>query len=256
MPSQDDCATFKIMLGPSAPPPADNEQRTLNKTGMGTRYRDAMADAGIAFSKHRQQPVLDIGCGFGNVTIPLLAQGNKVIANDISQEHLDAVLAAAPAHAKARLTLALGAFPHQPRLERASITSVISCWTFNFMAGVELEKAAQKLFAAVVPDGKVYISAHSPYLKYLSKFIPEFERRRAEGDRYPGWIDKMRAYAEPEHIENLPESMHFFDSTVLRRVFFEAGFVVEYSDYFRRADVTEAMALDGRENIGLIARRP
>jgi len=244
------------MVGPASPPPADNEHPTLNKTGMATRYRDAMADAGIAFSKHRQQPVLEIGCGFGFVTIPLLAQGNKVIANDTSQEHLDAVLAAAPPHAKSRLTLALGAFPHHPRLERASITSVISCWTFNFLAGVELEKAAQRLFAAVVPEGKVFISAQSPYVKFMSKFIPVFEQRRIDGERFPGWIDKMKAYAEPQAIENLPESMHFLDPTALRRVFFEAGFVVEHSDYFRRADVTEALALDGRENVGFIARRP
>ena len=49
--------------------------------------------------------------------------------------------------------------------------------------------------------------------------------------------------------------MHFLDPNVLTRTFAAAGFTVEYAEFFRRDDVTEAMALDGRENVGLIARK-
>jgi hypothetical protein len=49
--------------------------------------------------------------------------------------------------------------------------------------------------------------------------------------------------------------MHLLDEPTLRRVFSKAGFVIERLEMFPRPDFAPDIQLDGRESIGLVARK-
>lgn len=236
--------------------PQDNYIRTANKTGFSTRYLDPIAQKGIAFGKGKTSPILDIGCGYGAVSRALLAQGNSVIANDSSLEHLENLKSSLPEDQKEHLTLMSGIFPEEFEPQPQSLSAAIAIWVFHFLSGEELKFAARKLFLALEQGGCVFISASSAYLKFLGDFIPLYHDRIEKKDPFPGWMEDVKLYLQPHQVENLPRSMHFLDPSVLTRVFSTAGFEIEYADFFKRDDATEAMYLDGRENVGLIARKP
>jgi hypothetical protein len=50
--------------------------------------------------------------------------------------------------------------------------------------------------------------------------------------------------------------MHLLDPDVLRRLFSEAGFMIEECRTFARPEFPADIQLDGRESVGLIAVRP
>lgn len=236
--------------------PPDNYIKTLNKSGVSTLYIDAISQAGLNFARGRARPVLDMGCGFGSISRALLKQGNAVIANDLDQGHLTQLKSSLAPHEAQALKLLCGKFPTEVSLPPASVSAVISSWMIHFLSGPEIKYLADKLFIAVDPGGKIFLSASSPYLKFLSEFIPVYEKQKLYGAEFPGWVSDVRTYLQAHQVENLPPSMHFLDATLLRRIFSQAGFEIEYAEFFRRDDVTESMALDGRENVGIIARKP
>jgi SAM-dependent methyltransferase len=236
--------------------PQENYIRTANKTGFSTRYLDPIAKKGIAFAKGKTLPILDIGCGYGAVSRALLAQGNSVVANDSSLEHLENLKSSLPEDQKKYLTLRPGMFPEAFEPQPQSLSAGIAIWVLHFLSGEGLKLAAEKLFLALEQGGCVFISASSAYVKFLGNFIPLYHDRIEKKDPFPGWVEDVKLYLQPHQLENLPRSMHFLDPTVLTRIFSAAGFEVEYAGFFKRDDVTEGMYLDGRENVGLIARKP
>ena len=83
--------------------------------------------------------------------------------------------------------------------------------------------------------------------------MPEYERRVQEGQRWPGWISRIGAFSTHRQLSQMPRSMHLLDD--LRRSAEEAGLIVEQTFLYRRRDFPTSLALDGRESVGLIARR-
>jgi hypothetical protein len=125
----------------------------------------------------------------------------------------------------------------------------------HFFDGAKLETSARILLNWLASGGKVFIVAETPYLKNFSSFIPTYEARRAAGNPWPGFIDDVMAVA-PERGVSLPPQMHLLDPEVLSRVFRQAGFVIEKAEMFARPEFPEDIQLDGRESVGLVARKP
>lgn len=90
-------------------------------------------------------------------------------------------------------------------------------------------------------------------MKNLSAVIPEYERRVASGMEWPGLIHNLRDYV-PE--KPLPDTVHFLDKKTLKRVLESQGFKIEKMSYIERRDFPPDRWLDGRESIGVIARKP
>lgn len=122
-------------------------------------------------------------------------------------------------------------------------------------SGPNLERSARILFDWLASGGRVFIVAETPYLKNFQAFIPTYEARRAAGDPWPGFVDDVMAIA-PERGASLPPKMHFLDPEVLTRVFTAAGFIVEKAETFARPEFPEDIQLDGRESVGMVARKP
>lgn len=61
---------------------------------------------------------------------------------------------------------------------------------------------------------------------------------------------------DPKRVSTLPQRMNLLDEPTLRRVFLKAGFVIERLELFPRPEFPVDIQLDGRESVGLIARKP
>ena len=236
-------------------PEANGFVKTLNNMGYMTSTLDVYSKAFAEFSPQGPGPALDIGAAYGVATLAALNNGARVIANDIDARHLEILADRAPKTDRIRLDLVPGAFPDGLELPADSLGSILICRVMHFFNGPTLERAAAKLHDWLAKGGKIFIVAETPYLKNFAAFTPTYEARRAAGALWPGFIDDVMAIA-PERGASLPPQMHLLDPEVLSRVFTHAGFVVEKAATFARPDFPEDIQLDGRESVGLIARKP
>jgi SAM-dependent methyltransferase len=229
--------------------------KTLNNMGYMTSFLDEFSKYFVEFAPIAPGPVLDIGAAYGIASLPALEGGATVIANDIDGVHLEILKERAADHLKSRLSLKTGAFPDQLQMDGDSLGAVLVCRVMHFFDGDTIERSAAILFEWLKSGGKAFIVAETPYLKNFQNFIPIYEKRRDSGEKWPGFIDDVMAIA-PERGAFLPPKMHLLDPDVLSRTFKNAGFIIEAARTIARKDFPEDLQLDGRESVGIIARKP
>jgi SAM-dependent methyltransferase len=233
----------------------DNNVRTLNQLGWSSLMPDEYAAAFAAFSVSCTEPVLDIGAGFGSATLAALAAGSAVIANDVDAGHLTSIEASATARGQHdRLTVMQGRFPDF-ELPDCGLGAVNASRVLHFLTGAEIERGVERLHRWLVSGGKVFLLAQTPWCANTIRCTELYESRLAF-ERWPGEIHGLHEKIDPIWRTLYPDFLHMLDEQVLRKVFEAAGFEVERIEVFRRRDLPHEMFLDGRENIGLIARKP
>lgn len=199
-------------------------------------------------------PALDVGAGYGTATVAALAAGAWVIANDLEDEHLAEVEQRAGEH-RDRLTVKPGFFPNDLHFEPASLGAVHASSVFHFLNGQRLTRGMAHIARWLRPGGKLFVHAATPYQVPFAGFIPEFERRVAAGEEWPGWMERTRDFSSHRMLTQMPGSLHLLNEAVLTRLAEDAGLTVEWVRFYRRADLSPSVALDGRESVGLVARR-
>jgi 2-polyprenyl-3-methyl-5-hydroxy-6-metoxy-1,4-benzoquinol methylase len=112
-------------------PPADASGfvKTINNMGFMTTYLDEFSQQFVDSSANCDGPVLDIGCAYGNASLPALKLGARVIANDVDPRHLEIVSQKSiELGLRERLTLAPGRFPKFSRkqFKRGSCVPCVS----------------------------------------------------------------------------------------------------------------------------------
>ena len=225
---------------------------TLNRMGYMTSTLDPYSKAFIEFSTVAPGPVLDVGAAYGVATIEALKNSKRVFANDIDSRHLEILRDRVPAELRDRLELFPGAFPEGLSFERESLGAILVARVMHFFDGATIDRSAETLHRWLAPGGKAFIVAETPYLKNWQTFIPEYEKRRAQGELWPGFVSDVMAFA-PDRGKSLPPQIHFLDPDVLSRVFIAAGFKIEKVGTMPRPDFPADMQLDGRESVGIIA---
>jgi polyketide synthase PksJ len=124
----------------------------------------------------------------------------------------------------------------------------------HFFDGPKIQRAAEKVMGWLAVGGKVFVVSETPFLGTIRSFFPTYQARVKAGDLWPGLVENVAAH-DPTRADILPPLMHFLDEPTLRRVFSKAGFVIERLEMFARPDFAPDIQLDGRESIGLIARK-
>ncbi|MEJ1933407.1 class I SAM-dependent methyltransferase [Nostoc sp. NIES-2111] len=195
--------------------------------------------------------VMEIGAAFGVAALPALERGARVVANDLEQEHLEELRRRAKY--PERLTLLPGRFPRFVRWEGASVDAILASNVLHFLTGPQLKKGVESFAHWLKPGGRVYVLAATPYLAPFAEFGPEFAARKAAGLPCPGWIENARAFSRHGLLSQIPRSIHLLDDEALRELF--AGWEIERCWMFRRRDLSKTMWLDGRESVGLVARK-
>lgn len=227
--------------------------KTLNNMGYMTSTVDPLSESFVEYSKKCANPVLDIGAAYGIATKKALLVGANVIANDIEEGHLQILSEEVSDEERKRLTLLPGDLNHLT-LKNESVSAVLVCRVLHFFNGSQIEAVAKKIFDWLVPSGRVFIVAETPYLNNFRSFIPEYEKRKLAHELWPGFIVDVMAVA-PERGQFLPKQMHLLDPEVLRRVFESAGFKTVECKTIPRLDFPIDIQLDGRESVGYIGEK-
>lgn len=228
---------------------------TLNGMGYMTVSCDRFMREFIAFAPSCECPVLDIGAAYGVATTAALDSGATVIANDIDDRHLMLLRNTLSPQASARLITIPGHFPRDIRFSRNSIGAILIARVLHFFDGDLLTESVRKAFEWLVPGGRIFVTAETPYLRNWQEFIPTYEERKRRGERWPGFVEDAPSVVT-QRRSNLPKAMHFLDPEVLTRVFREGGFQVEEASVFARPEFPDDLRLDGRESVGLIGVKP
>jgi SAM-dependent methyltransferase/GNAT superfamily N-acetyltransferase len=229
---------------------------TTNRMGWSSDVVNEISQEFIRFVAECNQPVLDIGAGFGVATVPALAAGATVIANDLSPEHVAVLVRRTPAELRGKLTTIGGRFPDELDFPEASLAAVHASQVLHFLTGDEIEAGLAKVFRWLRPGGRLFVLAGTPFSATHQRFVPEFLRRKAIDERWPGWIERIRDYNSHWSVGLLPDSLHVFDDDVLSSAVQRAGFADVQARMFSRTGLPDFCRLDGRENLGLTARKP
>ncbi len=230
---------------------------TLNKMGYMTLSLDPYSEE---FTDHAatllpSTPSLEIGAAYGIATLPALEKGATIIANDLSYQHLKILHANTPSHLRQNLTLMPGRFPYEVTLAPQSLGAVLSSRVIHFFSPQEVEDSLKLIFNSLVPFGKLFIISETPYLRDYKEFIPVFEKRKRQKNKWPGLIEDIGLY-QPKKMQNIPKQLHFFDADTLSAVVSNHGFIVEKVSMFERSDYSPDLRLDGRESVGIVAYKP
>ena len=228
--------------------------KTLNNMGYMTSGLDAYSQAFVDFAPAAPGPALDIGAAYGVASLAALSRGARVIANDIDDRHLEILRGRAPEHIQSRLSLMPGSFPDGIDFAPESVGAVLICRVMHFFDGPAIERAAAKAMRWLAPGGKVFAVGETPFIGTAKGFFPTYEARVKAGEPWPGIVENVGAH-DPKRAGNLPSRMHLLDEPTLRRVFTQAGFVVEKAGTFARPEFPPDIQLDGRESVGLIGRK-
>jgi SAM-dependent methyltransferase len=230
---------------------------TLNDTGFMFKILDDYARDFIRFAGETGEPVLEVGCAFGNVTIPALEAGGCVTAVDMDQQHLDILLDKTPVELRGNLQCVAGKLPYLD-MPRETYAAVLCSRVLHFLDGSAIDASVRKMFDWLMPGGRLYLVADTPY-GIWRKLIPIFEEKKRRGDRWPGLMIGLENYLPFKPTDRslgAPPFMNLLDPDLLNRICADAGFEVERCEFVDRPDFGGLGRLDGRENAAILARRP
>jgi SAM-dependent methyltransferase len=193
----------------------------------------------IAYARGCSRPVVDVGCAYGVAAIPAGA-----IAVDLEIGHLTGM--------PAGMDRVVGRFP-ELAFRAGSLGAVHASNVLHFLTGEELEEGVQRMGEWLAPGGQVFVQASTPFQRPFAGFVPEFARRVAAGEPWPGWVAETREITDYRRLHQYPASIHLLDEGVLRRLF--AGWEISYCGYYRRHGLPASLYFDGRESVGLVAGR-
>ncbi len=227
---------------------------TLNSMGYMTKILDPYCEEFIQFSKSALYPVADLGVAFGHTTKELLKNEDLIVyANDIDEGHLDYLKSTVSTEEEARLKLFPGKLPDVFNLDPNSLSGVLAARCLHFFKGEEIEDLAARVYKSLVPGGIFCAVAETPYMKHTTSFIPVFEKRKAAGDLWPGYVENFSDYTTRANTTNW---INLLDPDVLERVIKAAGFKVKKVGFVERPYFPEEVRLAGKESAGIIGIKP
>jgi SAM-dependent methyltransferase len=229
---------------------------TLNRRGHTSTQLNEFSQRFVESLVDVRAPVVDIGCAFGVCTLPALATGATVVACDIERRHLAGLVANCPEIDRPRLVPLIVDFPNGPHFAAGSIAAVHAANLLNYLPGPDLVRAAELMFGMLQPGGQVFTVSGTPYAANVREFIPVYEDNKLRGVEWPGELHDLHSLCTDPTTRDLPNFLHLLDDEVLRRTFTAAGFVVTEARMYERANISAYLKWDGRENVGLIARKP
>lgn len=225
---------------------------TLNDTGFMTDALDAYSARFAAEADRLGGEALDIGCAYGVATLAALAAGARVCAADIEPGHLAVLEARTPPEQRPRLRTVVAKIP-EADFPQQSFGAILAARVLHFLTGPQIEQVVGKMYRWLVPGGRVYLVADSPYVGPWYKAWPQYEERKRAGDPWPGLIEDYTSYLPPSvEVKQRKRLINPLDPDVLRRVTEAAGFIVEEAAWLEGARPGSLK----KTHAGVIARRP
>ncbi|MBA3814171.1 MAG: class I SAM-dependent methyltransferase [Alphaproteobacteria bacterium] len=229
----------------------EGEIPTLNKMGAIVKTPGFFADQFIEFASRSSLPALSVG-ETGNVAWPALEKSITFIANDLDSRHLAHLYVNTPKEKLSSLYLKAGKFPDDVLIPDESLGSIYLGRMLHFMTGKEIENSFKKSYSLLLPGGKLFARATSPFQIHLQFFLPTFEKRLTNKESWPGICTEIERGWPTVH-PYLPSFMNLLDVDTLKLALENAGFFIEKIGYHPINH--PEFKLDGREAVGFIAEK-
>jgi len=227
---------------------------TLNKMGWVHPFIDEITAQFLKDIKTETKPYLEIGAAFGYASKIAIENGATAWVNDLDANQLQVLEQSLSPKEKERTNFIVGDFPDGLELPSNFFHAVVMVRMLHFFSPDKLKRALKKAHEILLPDGKIYIVAETPFLRSWSDQIPTYQTRKEMGDQFPGYYEDIYKH-HPEMREFLQDKIHFIDIETLKREVESAGFKILTITYMARSDYPTRLRLDGRETIGCIAQK-
>lgn len=262
-------------------PKEDGRIYTLNQMGSSPFVADYknrlfLEIGGDVISKFLEsgkgKRILEIGGCYGDLMLTALEQSENTIytLNDLDERHL--FIAAKCLSEKIQQNLLKKNSVDQVTFVKADIANandirnlgqfdiIYVGKVLHFLTPEQFELAVKHIYLLLKAGGKVYIVAFSPYLKYLEKFIPTYEKRVNSGEKYPGFILNPREFIEvtsstPLAITSvLDRSLFALDPNTLQATFKKNGFQIIECKFTSPSNKSKVI-ITGKGVVVLIAQK-
>lgn len=228
---------------------------TLNRMGYMSPTLDKIQ---LAFVEHCENNktglFLDVGCGFGVATHPVVKRGCKIIACDLEEKHLTVLKRSIPQKWQALVTFLTGHFPDEVTFPHNTFDGINFSMVLHFLSPLSIEKAFKEFSLCLKPGGRLFLTTSSPYQRALSSFAPIYEKRKYV-EEWPGYIDDIAKYV-PHRAHLLPKRNIVFCTEELSRLASKFGLPVQTATFFSREGIPPDLSLEGREYSGIICEKP
>ena len=257
-----DCERVQALL-PSVPTEIPLSQTkksylTLNKFGFDVMDQVTTDESWIiqdllSFCSESAGPTLDVGGGYGRLSLAMYLHGAKeIIYNDIEEEHLLMGIKHMSSSAASSIYLDSRSFPQEMTFPPHSLKAVVLHRVLHFLPGTLIMRGIEKISQWLVDGGRVFIVVMAPqHSDFKDWFLPEYEKRWAAGEAWPGeGLNVSRAL--PQQAYNLPDALHVMDGRPLAKVLQKYNFIIEKEGFISMARYSSNRS--GQEAYGIIAK--
>ena len=236
--------------GPHLPDsPVEGLIPTMNNTGWMTEKMDSYSADFAEYAGTADGEVLDIGCAYGIATLAALENGARVLACDMDPRHLEVLYARVPEQLRGRYRSKAATMPAVD-FPQGSFAAILAARVLHFLNGTDIEVTVRKMKDWLIPGGRLYLVADSPYTGPWAPQAGEYERRKSEGDAWPGYVADYASFL-PAHVDPAehPDFINPLDPDILKRVCTNAGLEVIAASFLSSA----TKHANGRDHSGVIA---
>ena len=153
---------------------------TLNNMGYMTAGLDPYSQRFVDYAaQHKNNKVLEIGAAYGVATLAALRHGCKMVANDLDNKHLEILKSNTPEQYLKNLELKAGSLPKELSFPENSFKAILICRGLHFFKGEDIELSAKKLYDWLMPGGKLFVVAETPYMGTVLPFLPTYLKNKA-----------------------------------------------------------------------------
>lgn len=223
---------------------------TLNQRGFMAETLDVYSAHFVEFAGRIDAEVLDVGCAYGVATRAALENGARVLACDMEEGHLQILERETPRVLRERLHTAVGMLPDLD-FPGQSFGAILCSRVLHFLLPDEIHTTLDKMYDWLKPGGRLYLVADTPYTGFWFSTAPEYERRKADGEEWPGYIDDISTLLGSGRVpDGMLAYLNPLDPDILQRECERSGFVVDEAAFVSRDG-----SPDGRQHAGCIARK-
>lgn len=229
--------------------------RTENHFGTSIVGVDPYVGHFVAAAKSARS-VLEVGAGHGLSSARAIENGaSAILVSDLNSGHLNALREELTPEQAGRVKFREARFPGDfESVPAESFDLILIARVLHFFQPPEFGAALKALYRLLAPGGQVVATALTPENSHFPNFFVRYQAARARGESWPGSYLEV---AKDRPGAPLPPFLHLLDPEVLEREFRAAGFEVDRVGYIdRHHQYTPDVLRDGREGVGIIARRP
>lgn len=225
---------------------------TLNRRGFMSEALDAFSAKFASYAGDVGHEVLDLGCAYGVATLAALEAGARVMACDMEAGHIEVLEERVSPELRGRLRTCVGALPLIDFPDHA-FGAVLCSRVLHFLRDHEVQASLSAMAGWLRPGGKLFLVADTPYTGFWQSTAPAYERRKAAGEEWPGFIEDLAPLLGGKLPDGMLPYLNPMDPDLLVRECERAGLDIEeaaFTEHVRAGDT------HGREHAGVVARKP